>query len=209
LPKNRRYSQREEILPKFKNRQEYEIWKASNSGEKEDNFLHKSPDSKPLLVTAIGWGFIVFAFLMILGSLSGLAQSAIFDDFFTLFNNFDKAETSPQNMPLFFQIMMFSMRHMMVLAILLLCLAVSVLVASIFFLRLKRWARTFLEVFSWIALGLICIMGILFTSLWFGGPAFFSMFGVLVSLFITLSFAAIPGAAVFALRNETVKNSFP
>jgi hypothetical protein len=52
-------------------------------------------------------------------------------------------------------------------------------------------------------------MGIFFTSLWYGGPAVFSMFGVFVSLLMTLSCAAIPGAAVFALRNQTVKDSFP
>jgi hypothetical protein len=40
-------------------------------------------------------------------------------------------------------------------------------------------------------------------------PAFFSLFGVLTGLFITLAIAAIPGTAAVALRLKKVKEVFP
>jgi hypothetical protein len=174
--------------------------------------LKTSSNKKPILIIMIGWGFIVFAILMILCGISGLIQSSLIQNFFNQ-AELTNMEPMPDDIPILFRIMLFMIRHMMFFSFLLIVIAVFVLLASIFFLKLKRWARTSLEVFSWAAMVLVCINGILFMSVWISvpqhdSPAFFSVIGVLMGLFITLAIAAIPGTAAVALRLKKVKEVF-
>ncbi|OGW38285.1 MAG: hypothetical protein A2Y97_04690 [Nitrospirae bacterium RBG_13_39_12] len=174
--------------------------------------MQTSSDKKPILLILIGWGFIVFAVLMILGGLSGLIQSSLIQKFFNQ-ANFNNMEPMPDKMPVLFRIMLFMMMHMMFFSSLLVVIAAFVLITGIFFLRLKSWARTSLEIFSWAAMVIACIKGILFMSFWISAPqqdspAFVSFSGVFVGLFITLAIAAIPGTAAVALRLKKVKELF-
>ena len=170
--------------------------------------LRLTENEKPVIILLIGWGFIVFAVLMLLVGLGGLIQSAIIEQVIADQIDFTGMDSPSKDIPLLFQLILFSIRHMMVLSCMVIGIALSVIVVGFFFLKLKNWARITLEVFSWLLLVIVCIKGILFMSVWTGGPAAFNLFGMLVGLFITVSFAAIPVTAVVVLRLRQVKENF-
>jgi hypothetical protein len=200
-------------MQKFTNNKEYQMWKANRSDSGGRSVLQTSTNKKPVLVIMIGWGFIVFAILMILDGIFGLIQSSLIQKFFDRPDfDFSNMEPMADNIPVLFSLMLFVIKHIMFFSFLLIAIAVFVLIASIFFLRLKSWARTSLEIFSWFATVVVCIKGILFMSFWISTPqgstAFLGLFGVLAGLFIMVAIAAIPATAALTLRNKKVKEVF-
>jgi hypothetical protein len=198
-------------MPKFKSREEYEQWKANRLEFKNGADIQPRPNKKPGLILAVGWGFIALSCLMILGGLSGLIWSIQLQQIEFNFGSMESI-SDLNEMPGIFKLFLFVLRHPMFFAFLLTCFAVLVLIAGIFFLMLKTWAKISLEVFSWIALALFAIIGILWVSFWFSGPesggGFLSCFGSLVGIFVGGVYAAVPVTAIIVLRRPAVKEAF-
>jgi len=106
---------------------------------------------KPLSIKVVAGVFIFTSFLMIVGSISGLGILYLFKNF-PLFSKL---------IPAFSQITPLTLHFSLLLSIQL-GAGILILVASFHFLQGKGWARTTLEVFTW--LGLLYV--IVFTWGW-------------------------------------------
>lgn len=196
-------------MPKFKSREEYEEWKASLSGERESASGQPEPWKKPVLIQLIGWAFIVLSVFMIFGGISGLASAAMLNEM-----EFDitslKEET--YNMPELFHVFLFILKYSIEVSFLFILVAFFVLISGIFFLQLKGWARTALELFSWAAAAVFVAGVILWVSAWMDAPdapsAAASMFGVMIGVIVLAFYASVPVTALIVLRRRSVKNFF-
>lgn len=195
-------------MPRFKSHEEYERWKAERLRHQSRTDLQSRFRKRPGLVLAIGWGFIVLAIFMILSGLSGLPSAAFMEE---VVSNFSETDTGYKNFPALFKVFLFSMKHITILSLLFILIALFVLGAGVFFLKMKPWARTVLEVFSWVALVFIIGTGLLWAAAWMGGQdssAPFSMFGVTIGFVIMLLYAAVPVTALVLLRYKSVREAF-
>jgi hypothetical protein len=196
-------------MPKFKSREEYEEWKASLSRERESASDQSEPWKKPVLIRLIGWAFIVLSVFMISGGISGLASSALLNEI-----EFDitslKEET--YNMPELFHVFLFILKYSIELSFLFILIAFFVLISGIFFLQLKGWARTALEVFSWAAAAVVVAGVTLWVSAWMDAPdapsAAASMFGAMIGVIVLAFYASVPVTALIVLRRRSVKDFF-
>jgi hypothetical protein len=110
-------------------------------------------------------------------------------------------------------------RHFDLLALFQINLAVFILVASIFFLKLYAWARTALEVVSWLGLAYVIAFTVFFVVLTvagiFGrnsGPGgteelLFTVFATVTSV-VVMAFYGVPlGVIIWFLRGKTVREA--
>lgn len=195
-------------MPRLRSHEDYERWKVERLKRQSRTDLESRFRKRPGLVLAIGWGFIVLAIFMILSGLSGLPSAAFMEE---VASDLPEADTGYRKLPALFKVFLFSMEHITELSLLCIFIALVVLVAGIFFLRMKPWARVVLEVFSWFALVLIIGIGFLWADVWMGGQdpsATFSMFGVTMGLVIMLLYAAVPITALVLLRDRSVRAAF-
>lgn len=194
-------------MTRFGSREEYEKWKAAGTGHPERAGSMRGPQRKPGLILAIGAGFILLAcFMMLIGLWGAVASLQVQSMGFP----FGEIEQEPDEIPFLFEVMLFCFTHMMTIALAVMVISIFVLSAGIFFLRLKAWAKTALEIFSWISLVFIVIAGFLVIGTWLRGPTpvFFGIFGVAVWLFFTLVYAAVPVTALVLMRSGTIKDTF-
>ncbi|TNF54838.1 hypothetical protein EP227_03660 [bacterium] len=195
-------------MPRLKSHEDYERWKAERLKRQSRTDLESRFRKRPGLVLAIGWGFIVLAIFMILSGLSGLPSAAFMEE---VVSDVPEADTGYRKFPALFKVFLFSIKHITALSLLCIFIALVVLVTGVFFLKMKSWARTVLEIFSWFALVFIVSIGILWADAWVGGhdpSASFSMFGVTMGLVIMLFYAAVPVTALVLLRYRSVRAAF-
>jgi hypothetical protein len=195
-------------MPRLKSHEEYERWKAERFKRQSKTDLQSRFQKRPGLVLAIGWGFIVLAVFMILSGLSGLPSAAFMEE---AVSNFSETYTGYGKIPALFKVFLFSIKHIRALSLLFILIAIFVLVTGIFFLKLKPWARTVLEAFSWVALVFIIGTGFLWADVWISGPdssASISMIGVTIGFIIMIIYAAVPVTALVLLRYKSVREAF-
>ncbi len=196
-------------MPKFRSREEYEQWKASQAVERKSASVLQEPWKKPVLVQLIGWAFIVLSVFMILGGLSGLSGSAFLVKMELDITAMEKGLTG---MPVLFHVFLFTLKHSIELSFLFTLFGFFVLIAGIFFLQLKAWARTALEVFSWSAAAVVVCGAVLWVSAWVNTPdsssASASLLGAMIGVIVLAVYASVPVTALIVLRRQSVREFF-
>ena len=151
---------------------------------------------RPTAITVIGWIFIASALLVILLGVKGFAD-------FTIKKPADWGVPSG----------LIAMGRGVI--------AIFVIIASIQFLSLRRWARTALEVITWLGLVYVVGFGIFglimwittFSSEWVsegGASGPLSGFGIFLAVMISVvtSFCAVPLIAIIKfLRGRTIREA--
>ena len=169
---------------------------------------------RPTAITVIGWIYIAVAVLMIFSGGMGFVAFSFMQDI--------KGERppTPEDTPFPFGVMDVVFQHFDLLALAQVALAAFIIIASIQFLRLRRWARTALEVIAWLGLVYIVGFGIFWVTSWIsitsgipategasGPPPLFNVFGAVMGSMVML-FWAIPLVVIIAfLRGKTIREA--
>jgi hypothetical protein len=108
----------------------------------------------PTCVTVIGWFWIIIGVLM---AFSGLMGALAFTSMSQIPHSHIKTHSTE-----FFQSGVFSFvfHHLVIFAILQVCIAILSIIAGINFLRLRAWARATLEILSWLGLTFTVSFGV-------------------------------------------------
>jgi hypothetical protein len=191
-------------MTKFRDREEYERWKAEKTTR--GAAPPRTPAGRPDSVTLLGWGFSGLAVLMALGGISGLMKARLIEDALS-----GIVPRMTGDMPLVFKAMLAFFRHLGLFSLLEILVAAFMLAAGIQFLRLRAWARTSLEGISWLWLALVVCAGGLWLASWAGmsgganAPFLFTATGAVIGFAVTGVAAAAPTVAIFFLRGKTVR----
>jgi hypothetical protein len=116
---------------------------------------------KPASVTAIGWVFIVSAILMILSGVFGFIAYRFIQQMGVIM-----PPPMSEEILVPFRILTSFLKYFGLLAFSQIIFAIFILIASIQFLKLRAWARTALEVVSWLSLVYIVGFGIFGVIAW-------------------------------------------
>ncbi|NIS75059.1 MAG: hypothetical protein GTO08_07225 [Deltaproteobacteria bacterium] len=115
-------------------------------------------------------------------------------------------------MPVLFHVFLFTLKHSIELSFLFTLFGFFVLIAGIFFLQLKAWARTALEVFSWSAAAVVVCGAVLWVSAWVNTPdsssASASLLGAMIGVIVLAVYASVPVTALIVLRRQSVREFF-
>lgn len=174
----------------------------------------QAAEKKPAAVSAVGWIYIAVSGLMILSALMSLVM-------FAVMRKVTGGEFPPmgQGMPEGFKFATFMFKHYGLIAFVQLLVAGFGLYSGIEFLRLRAWARTALEVLTWLGLAYIVGFGIFWIVSWMGatsafppaeagGPtAAFGIFGAVMGLVVSLVFAAPAIIIIVFLRKPEVRRA--
>lgn len=168
---------------------------------------------RPTSVTVIGWIFIVTAILIIFSGVMGFMAFSFIEQM--------KQEGMPQipeGMPMPFKAMSVIFKYFGILALLQIVFAVFVLIAGVQFLRLKAWARTALEIVSWLSLFYIIGFGIFWVASWISmtpglssvkgaPPAMFKIIGAGMGIMVMAVFAILISVIIKFLRGAEIKKT--
>jgi len=126
----------------------------------------------------------------------------------------------PEDIPGQLRVMKIAFQHFELIAMVQVALGIFVIIASIQFLRLHRWARTALEVIAWVGLVYVVGFGIFWVVSWIGitsnipiaegTPGTSSMFNMVGAVmgFVVAVVWAVPLIVIIAfLRGETIKKA--
>jgi uncharacterized protein YneF (UPF0154 family) len=169
---------------------------------------------RPTSITVIGWIFIVTAILMIFSG--GIA--------FIAFNYMKQiAEEMPpiaEELPNQFRIMRIFFQNFGILALLQIAFAIFVLMASIHFLHLRKWARSALEIVAWLGLVYVVGFGIFWVVSWIGitsgipvsvghsgPPPMFTVVGAVMGCVVTVVWAVPLIIIIIFLRGKIIKDA--
>ena len=169
---------------------------------------------RPTAVTVIGWIFIAGAILMILSGGMGFAAFSFMQQL---------GEEMPptfEGAPFQFGVMEVIFQHFGLIAMVQVALAVFILIASIQFLRLRRWARTALEVIAWLGLVYIVGFGIFWVASWLditssipvtegtsGPSSIFDIVGAIMGSVVALAWAVPLVVIIILLRGKTIRGA--
>lgn len=168
---------------------------------------------RPTSVTVIGWIWIVLGILMFLsagmGLLAFVAQRAMIADM----------PSPPEELPGMHGVIWRLFQYFHIFAAVQILLAALIIVAGIHFLKLRAWARTCLEVVSWLGLTYVLGFGAFWLFMWvsmstqigeipepFPGDAF-AWVGVMMGI-VVITTSAVPLIVVIKfLRGATIRNA--
>jgi hypothetical protein len=169
---------------------------------------------RPTAITVIAWIFIVGAILMIVSSSIGFLA------FTAIKQKVGEMPPIADVLPHQFRIMNIIYRSFGILALLQVALAIFVLIASIQFLRLHKWARSALEIISWLGLVYVVGFGIFWVVSWIGitsglpssvGPSapspMFSIFGAVMGFFVALVWSVPFVVIIIHLRGKMIREA--
>ena len=169
---------------------------------------------RPTAVTVIGWMFIASAILMILSGGMGLAA------FTFVKQTAGGVPPLPEDIPGQLRVIEIVFQYFEPIAVVQISFAIFILIASIQFLRLQRWARTALEVISWLGLVYMVGFGIVWVASWIGitssipltegtpGPSpMFNVVGVIMGALITACWAVPLVVIIVFLRGKTIRGA--
>lgn len=171
-----------------------------------------SQGQRPTAVSVIAWTWIVTGGFAVF---SGIMSLLIFAAMPTLPSQFPQAPGMPQD----FGFMTGMFRYFGWLVLAQLVLAAVAIVAGIQFLRLRLWARTALEILSWISLIYVMGFGLFWLSTWSTMTGHFSqqnapfdietfrIAGFAVGIFVTLAFAIPLGIMIKYLRGKVIREA--
>jgi hypothetical protein len=169
---------------------------------------------RPTAITVIGWIFLVSSILMILsGGLGFIAFS---------FMKQLGEEMPPiyDELPNQYQILRIIFQNFGIAALLQVALAIFVLMASIHFLQLRKWARYALEIITWLGLFYVVAFGIFWLVSWititssipvseapFGPPPMFNIIGAIMGCVVTVGWVVPLIIIIIFLRGKTIKDA--
>lgn len=177
------------------------------------------PHARPTAVTVLGWVFVVFSLISVIGSAFALIAVQLMSRFEPNGEFPPKAESFPPGFSMF----SWMFEYFNELIIVQLLLAIFSVYAATRFLKLRGWARTFFEAVNWIGIVWTLIFGVIFGFAWVGlslgmpdpnqpesvPPAgLFAAFGVFVSICAVLFNCALPGVIIWLLRSRFVRPAF-
>ena len=170
---------------------------------------------RPTSVTVIAWIFIVMAgFSIFSGGVGFLVFSAT--------KHMGQAiPPIPQEMPGSFKALSVVFQHFGLLALCQIGFSIFLLIAGIQFLKLRSWARTALEVTSWLGLVYTVSFGIFWVYIWIGmtsrlpsgettpmgSPAMFTRFGAVIGTVVMVTFTVPVVVIIKFLRGATIKTA--
>ena len=167
---------------------------------------------RPTGVTITAWLWIVMGGLMILSALMGGFA-------YTMIGNMGPLPPPSSDMPAGSAVMGYFFRYFGVLLLLQGIVALIAIWAGASLLRLKQWARTTIEVLSWIGLLYMVGFGIFWVYTWVamtsevpphGGqvdPVSFQLMGAVMGVVITAVFAVPLGIMIRYLRGAEVRTA--
>ena len=169
---------------------------------------------RPTAVMVIGWIFIAGAILMILSGGMGFAAFSFMQQLG------EEMPPTLEGAPFQFSVMEVIFQHFDLIAMVQVAFAIYILIASIQFLKLRRWARTALEVVSWLGLVYIVGFGIFWVASWLditssipvtegapGPPPLFGIFGAVMGSIVALVWAVPLVVIIIFLRGKTIKEA--
>ena len=169
---------------------------------------------RPTSITVIAWIFIAGAILMILSGGLGFAAFSFMQQVG------EEMPPIPEEAPFQFGVMKVIFQHFGLIAMGQVAVAIVIIIASIQFLRLRRWARTALEVITWLGLVYIVGFGIFWVASWLdmtssipmtegtpGPPPMFDIFGAIMGSVIALVWAVPLVVIIIFLRGKTIKEA--
>ena len=176
----------------------------------------KSRPESPASVKIIGWFYVVVSGMMFFSGVMGYMAWHVIEEM----RRIEGLNEGPP-FPSPFRLMEIMFRYYDVLAILQVLVSVIILVTSIQFLRLKRWARTGIEIISWLALLYVLGFGTYWVVSWLSilsmpvkeagppvSPLVFDIFGAVMGAAITLIFAIALFVIIRFLRKEEIRQIF-
>jgi len=165
-------------------------------------------------ITVIGWIFLVSSILMIFSGGLGFIAFSFMKQL---------AEEMPplsDELPNQFQIMRIIFQNFGIIALLQVALATFVLMASIHFLQLRKWARNALEIITWLGLFYIVGFGIFWVVSWItitssfpvsevpsGPPPMFNIIGAVMGCVVTVVWVVPLIIIIIFLRGKTIKDA--
>jgi len=159
---------------------------------------------RPTGITVIGWLWTATGLLMLV--------SAVMAGFAYTFVGQMAPQELPPDMPAGFGMMMAMLDHFAIFVALQVIVAGVAIFAGVALLRLKAWARTCIEVLSWLGLAYCVGFGILWLSTWTSmtGDApsemhGFAMMGAVMGVLVTAAFAAPLGFMIRYLRSPEAR----
>jgi hypothetical protein len=116
---------------------------------------------RPAVVTVVGWAFVLVSLLMLLSGGMGLAA-------LLLVEGASRAGLPEafEGAPAMFYVTVVFLRHFGALAALQVVVAALVLFCAAKFMRLRAWARSALELFTWLSLLGLLAFGLLVVRSW-------------------------------------------
>jgi hypothetical protein len=169
---------------------------------------------RPTAITVIGWIFLVSSILMILSG--GLGFIA-----FSFMNQMaEEMPPIPEELLNQFQILRIIFQNFGIIALLQVALAIFVLMASIHFLKLRKWARNAVEIVAWLGLLYVVGFGIFWVVSWItitsnipvseapsGPPPMFNIIGAIMGCVVTVVWAVPLIIIIIFLRGKTIKDA--
>jgi hypothetical protein len=151
------------------------------------------------MILSGGMGFAAFSFMQQLG---------------------EEMPPTPEGAPFQFGVMEVIFQYFGLIAMMQVALAIFIIIASIQFLRLRRWARTALEVIAWLGLVYIVGFGIFWVVSWIGitsnipvtegvsGPSpMFNIVGAVMGSVVALVWAVPLVVIIVFLRGKTIRGA--
>lgn len=167
-------------------------------------------NQRPTAITIIGWVSIVGGALMGLSGLMGLLAYSAMQQM-----SGGKQPVIPDNLSPSFKMAGWMFQHFELLSYSQVGIAFLVMVAGVYFLKLREWARMILEIMSW--LGLIYTIG--FAMLWIPSwiamttgsqaqaPAAFGIVGAIMGILVLAVFAVPLVLMIKYLRGPVVREA--
>lgn len=168
---------------------------------------------KPVAVKLLGWLFILVAVFMLLTGGAAIGSVLIAGT-----SGRNEIEAAFEGAPAMYNVAAGFARYFVAAAALQTVLALLVFFAAVEFMRLRAWARSALEVFSWFSVLFVVSMGVMWVRSWFAmasqmppslsaplSPAAFAFAGALLWGALILVVAACGFFVLRALRSKTVK----
>ncbi len=170
---------------------------------------------RPALVTLVGWAFVLVSLFMLLTGAMGIGA--------VLFVESASREGIPESFegaPGMFFVSLVFIRQFGALAVLQMAVAALVLVCAVKFMRLRAWARSALEAFTWLSLLGMLVIGVLVVHSWMKmtadmSPAMtaplsaeaFTLVGAVLWAALDFVLAACAVFLLAALRSRTVREA--
>jgi hypothetical protein len=171
---------------------------------------------RPASVTIIGWIFIGVAGIMIFSGTTGMISFACMK----------QAEGKnylpmPEGLPGHLKIMWGIFRYFDSLAIIQILFALFVIIACIYFLKLRAWARAALEGISWLGLLFVAGFGIFWVTSWInatsgmavaegatGPPPIYGLIGIVIGVTMMAIWAVPLVVIITFLRSIGMRETF-
>ena len=170
---------------------------------------------RPAVVTFVGWAYVLVSLLMLLSGLMGIVAVILVEA-----AGREGLPKALEGAPAMFYVTLVFVRHFGALAFLQVVVASLVLFCAAKFMRLRAWARSALELFTWLSLLGLLSSGFLVVRAWLKmtsemPPAMtaplssgsFTLLGAALWGAFMLLLAACAGLLLWALRSRTVREA--